>query len=54
MAELLQRTVPFREQLLEALRQVGNEKEWEKLAAMLELCLEKALGKGQHPFQNGD
>lgn len=29
-------------------------REWEKLAAELELCLEKAAGKGQHPFQDGD
>lgn len=29
-------------------------KEREKLAAVLVLCLEKAPGKGQHPFQHGD
>lgn len=33
---------------------LGMKKEWEKLAAVLDLCLEMAPGKWQHAFQHGE
>lgn len=33
---------------------LGMKKEWEKLAAVLDLCLELAPGKWQHAFHHGD
>lgn len=47
---VLQRSTPWRWQWVEAVRN----KEWEKLAAQLDVCLEMAPGKLQCAFQCGD